>query len=218
MKKYLSEGWPYSYSIDDYEIFKPLEEIKEERDADSIISSYIMGHLSRYFDSKGKEIIKEKREAIEKEYKQKIKDLLDTMEHEYLSKAVEGRKRLEALMPIYGKRIIAHMIIHSELSYMDIDKVIECLPSKDILEKDLAQYEILVSYASGYSSRIDYPLSLKLVMDLVEDKSLDEYPEELAYIHQVCTGTGLKMIETKATFTKTEFLESVKSKQKVFKK
>ena len=217
MKKYLSESWPYSYNIDEYEIFKPLEEVIKEKDDKEIISLYTLGRLSKYFDSKGIQEIKEKRELIEQEYKQKLKDLLLFIETEYQSKAVEGRKKLESLIPIYGKRTVAHMIIHSELSYMDFDKVIECLPSKEILEEDLKQFEVLRSYASGYSSRIDYPLSLKLTMDLIEGKSLDEYPEELIYIHQVCTGTGLKMIETKATFTKTEFLESIKVKQKVLK-
>ena len=46
----------------------------------------------------------------------------------------------------------------------------------------------------------------------------NKYPEQLIYVHQVCTGSGLKMYETPATFTKTEFLESIKEKQKSIKK
>lgn len=213
-KMYLSERWPYTYSIDDYEIMKPLDEIKEERDADSLITSYVTGNLSSYFDSKGIDEIQEKRKAIEEEYKQKIRELLAYIESEYPSKAIEGRKNLETLIPIYGRRIVAHMILHSKLSYMDFDEIVKCLPSKEILEKDLQHYEILESYTCGYSSRIDYPLSLKLVMDLVEGKSLDEYPEQLTYVHQACIGGGLKMYETPATFTKTEFIESIKEKPK----
>ena len=111
------------------------------------------------------------------------------------------------------------MILHSELSYMDFDKVVEYLPSKEILEKDLKQYELLKLYACGYSSKIDYPLSLKLVMDLVEGKSLEKYPEQLIYVHQGCIGGDLKMHETLATFTKQEFLESIeKNKSKKLEK
>lgn len=217
-KKYLSEGWPYGYSIDGYEIMKPLDEIKSERDIDSLIFSYTSGALSKYFDYKGIQDIKEQRKAIEEEYKQKIKGLLSYMEKEYSSKAVEGRKQLEGLIPIYGIRIVAHMILHSELSYMYLDEIVKYLPSKEILEQDLKQYELLVSYASGYSSTIDYPFSLRLVMDLVEGKSLEEYPGQLTYVHQVCTDSGLKMYETPATFTKTEFIQSIKVKQRVLKK
>lgn len=217
-KKYLSDLWPYSYDIDDYEIVKPFEEIKEENDASTLIFSYISGNLTRYFDSKGIEDIKEKRRLIEEEYKQKIKDLLSYIEEEYESKAVLGRQKLETLIPTYGKKVVAHMILHSKLSYMEFDEVLKYLPSRELLEEDLKHYEFLVGHACGYSSKIDYPLSLKLIMDLVEGKTLEEYPEQLIYVHQVCTGSGLKMYETPATFTKTEFLESIKEKQKSIKK
>jgi len=218
-KKYLSETWSCGGIVDDvedYEIIKPLEKVKSERKIDSIIDSYQLGMLKCYFDPKGIEDIKEKRRAIEEEYKQKLKDLLLYMEAKYPSKAIEGRKKLESLIPIYGKKIIGHMILHSELSYMDFDKVVECLPSKEILEKDLKQYELLKLYACGYNSKIDYPLSLKLVMDLVEGKSLEKYPEQLIYVHQACMGDGLKTYETLATFTKQEFIDSIQ-KEKVKK-
>lgn len=218
LKRYLSESWPYSYDITDYEIIKPIEKIKEERTADSIIVSYVAGVLSRYFDPKGIQDIQEKRRIIEEEYKQKLKDLILYMEEEYPSKAIEGRKKLETLIPIYGKRIVAHMILHSELSFMDFEEVVKYLPSKELLEKDLDHYELLERYTCGYSSKIDYPLSLKLIMDLVQGKSLEEYPEQLVYIHQICTGHGVEMTETAATFTKSEILSSIEDKQKSIKK
>ena len=154
-KMYLSELWSCGGIVDDvedYEIIKPLEKVKSERKIDSIIDSYQLGRLKCYFDPKGIEDIKEKRRAIEEEYKQKLKDLLLYMEVKYPSKAIEGRRKLESLIPIYGKKNIGHMILHSELSYMDFDKVVEYLPSKEMLEKDLKQYELLKLYACGYSS------------------------------------------------------------------
>ena len=42
------------------------------------------------------------------------------------------------------------MIIHSELSYMDFDKVIECLPSKEILEEDKLNASIYIMLDTLY--------------------------------------------------------------------
>ena len=55
------------------------------------------------------------------------------------------------------------------------------------------------------------------IFDDVEDceiiKPLEKYPEQLIYVHQGCIGDGLKMHETLATFTKQEFLDSIKERK-----
>ena len=80
---------------------------------------------------------------------------------------------------------------------------------------DITQYKKDEKQLLDFSTRtriymsVCYPMSYKLIEAMIKDKELSTYPEDFTY---TASPTGVRI---PLTFTKTEFIESIKKKQKI---
>ena len=95
------------------------------------------------------------------------------------------------------------------------EQLIKYLPSKELIEKDYELWYRLYKLSCGYYTTDEGLLSIELAKQLATGKSLDAYPEQLVY-HYYEHPQQFKSV-CDVPFTKTEFLESIKKRQKTKK-
>lgn len=139
--------------------------------------------------------------------KEKLLRFLD--EAEKIKKQSEYDKKFLALRDRIGDQAVKYLIGTS----IDPDELIKYLPSREIIEKDYDLYYRCFAASCGYYYPEEGLLSIELAKKLALGQTLDEYPEQLIYHYYAYPDKTKSVCEL--PFTKTEFLESIESKQKI---
>ncbi len=151
--------------------------------------------LGDFFDSYGKDDL-----AFSK-----YLEFVDKMGEEHQKKYDEAAEEIEYLEEEYGKGLKEFLQFKIRFSHMSKDKLLECLPEKDLIKED---EETLFDFATR--SRIHfgvcYPKSYSLIIAMSKDSELSSEDEEFSYYSSFGK-------EVKVPFTKTEFIESVKKRK-----
>ena len=138
---------------------------------------------------------------------EKYIDFVDKIGSIYQKEFDAEAKEVEYLEEEYGKRLVEYLQSMIKRHHYHKDDLLKYLPEAELIKKDEDQ---LVEFAT--KTRIHfgvcYPKSYTLITAMLEDEELSDYPENFKYY----TSTGLKI---PLTFTKTEFIESTKKKQKL---
>ena len=202
-------GGRYSVLSDD-DTFKGLLEIKREypflsTKAISELGLYYIKDLfdeysldkvlGDFFDSYGKDDLAFR----------KYLEFVDKMGEEHQKKYDRDAEEIEYLEEEYGKGLKEFLQFKIRFSHMSKDKLLECLPEKDLIKED---EETLFDFATR--SRIHfgvcYPKSYSLIIAMSKDGELSSEDEEFSYYSSFGK-------EVKVPFTKTEFIESVKKRK-----
>lgn len=214
-----SFGGRYSVRSDD-ETIKGIYEIWQEYEflSSSALDSIAFIYIKDLFD---KYSLKEKLgeyislygmsdDTFEKYYSH-IKECADELQEDYIIDA----KKLEDdefIKDSYSDRFIKYLIFDIKFKHYSIDKILECLPSPELVKKDEKQLDEIVRRSHDYFGAC-YPTSYSMTSDLVKYGKLDFYDEQPSYYVSI----SKKSIPT--TFTKTDFLESTKyHKDKILEK
>lgn len=125
---------------------------------------------------------------------EKAEELQEEYTHE-----IESTKELEKE---YSKQFISHLKALIERQHYRFEDIKKVLPDPDIVIKDEEHIRSMSAYTRIYFGCCD-PVSYEMFDILLEDGTLDDFPEYPKYY--VSTGR-----EELATFTKQEFLDSIK--------
>ena len=117
---------------------------------------------------------------------------------------------LDELKEEYGKRFTDHLKSLVIREHKDIEEIKKYLPSAELIQKD-EQHILDLSTKTRIYFGCCEPVSYTMFDILVEEKTLDTFTETPTYY----ISTGRK---EQATFTKTEFLESIKKEKVKIKK
>ena len=151
--------------------------------------------LGEFFDSYGKDDL-----AFSK-----YLEFVDKMGEEHQKKYDRDAEEIEYLEEEYGKGLKEFLQFKIRFSHMSKDKLLECLPEKDLIKED---EETLFDFATR--SRIHfgvcYPKSYELIVAMTKDPELSSYHEQYSYR----SSFGKEVL---VPFTKTEFIESVKKRK-----
>lgn len=133
---------------------------------------------------------------------------VDEVADEYKKKFDEESLKLELYLKDhdYCEDLISYLKNLIDSKHISIDKIISSLPSSELINKDREEL-IDISKKTRIYFAVSYPISYKMIECLATDQGLEFYPEELGYI---INNDAI----VKATFTKQEFLDSIK-KEKV---
>ena len=168
--------------------FRYIKDLHDEYDMPDV--------LEKYFEVFGKT-----EEAFEL-----FIDYVDKKADEQQTRYKEEAKELDVLKEEYSERFIEHLKYLVTSKHFKVEDIKKYLPSAELIKKDEQHI-----YDLSAQTRIFFgccePVSYTMVEILLEDKTLDTYTETPTYY--ISTGR-----QEQATFTKTEFLESIK-KQKI---
>lgn len=138
---------------------------------------------------------------------EKYIELVKVIGREYQKQFEMEAKEVESLEDEYGKRLVSYLQSQIKHKHIHKEELLKYLPEKELIQKDEDQ---LLDFATR--SRIHFglcdPISYKLITEMIKDETLSDYPEEFKYHSSFGK-------EIPLTFTKSEFLESVKKKQKI---
>jgi len=189
-------GGRYSVLSDD-ETLIGLKELHDKYDLTTkAIDDIGLYYIKDLFDTYGKSD-----EAYEKYI-----EFVDKIGRIYQKEFEREAKEVEYLEEEYGKRLVEFLQSMIKRHHYHKDDLLKYLPEAELIKKDEDQ---LVEFAT--KTRIHfgvcYPKSYTLITAMLKDEELSDYPEDFKYY----ASTGL---EIPLTFTKTEFIESTKKKQK----
>jgi len=137
---------------------------------------------------------------------------------DYVEKKAEKHQQLyiseslcaDELTEEYGEKFtiyVKDIILRQHYTY---DEVKKYLPSAELIKID-EKHILDISTKTRIYFGCCYPVSYTMFYILLEDKTLDTFTETPTYY--ISSGG-----EEKATFTKTEFLESIENRQKMLKR
>lgn len=172
--------------------FRYISDLHEEYDMPDV--------LDKYFEVFGKTD-----EAFEL-----FIDYVDKKADEQQEKYKEEAKELDELQEEYGERFIKHLKYLVTSKHFKVEEIKKYLPSAELIKKD-EQHILDISTKTRIFFGCCEPVSYTMFEILVEDKTLDTYTETPTYY--ISTGRS-----EQATFTKTEFLESIKKEKIKIKK
>ena len=191
-----------------YGIYSKYPELSSKA-VDSIIHIYIKDLFDKY-DLEDKlvkfiEVLGKTDDAFEAFYNyadQKAEELQVFYEEE--------AKKLEEYKSTYETDYISYLqgLITSE--HISLDRILASMPSAEIIKADKEQLSDISASTRIYFG-VCYPMSYSMTRLLAKDSNGLDKCDELYYVVN-----GDRKIPT--TFTKEQFLESVKEKQKVFSK
>lgn len=135
---------------------------------------------------------------------------------EYVDQIEAGKQKkydyeADELYKIRGFRatFIEYLRTLIKYKHYHLDDILKCLPESELVEKDTDQLlDIATRHRIMFSGT---PISHTLTKELIKGSDLSDYPEELTYYVKV----GDMEKKYPATFTKSEFIESTKRKQKI---
>ncbi len=133
-------------------------------------------------------------------------DYVDKKADEQQTRYKEEAKELDELTEEYGERFTSHLKSLVTSEHFKVEEIKKYLPSAELIKKD-EQHILDISTKTRIFFGCCEPVSYTMFDILLEDKTLDTYTETPTYY--ISTGRS-----EQATFTKTEFLESIK-KQKI---
>lgn len=114
----------------------------------------------------------------------------------------EAAKELESYKEEYDENLVKHLQYIIKSQHIDVEEVKKSLPSNELIEKDREQLSE-ISRSTRIFMGICHPISYQMIECLATGEGVDSYPDTLHYIINSSR-------EIEATFTKQEFLESVK--------
>jgi hypothetical protein len=168
--------------------FRYIDDTFEKYDMKTVLDKYleIFGKEDETFDLFLGYV--EKKADQEQEIKKQEAHVLDELEEEY------------------GEKFTTHLKSLVVRQHKDIDEIKKYLPSAELIKKD-EEHILDISRKTRIYFGCCSPVSYTMFDILVEEKTLDSFTETPTYY--ISTGRS-----EQATFTKTEFLESIK-KEKV---
>ena len=137
-------------------------------------------------------------------------DEVEKKAEQHQQRYIEDSLHADELKEDYGENFTKHvkgLIIREHYTY---DEITKYLPSAEIVKKD-EQHINDISTKSRILFGCCEPVSYTMFDILIEEKTLDKYTETPTYY--ISTER-----QEQATFTKTQFLESIKKTQKVLKR
>ncbi len=114
----------------------------------------------------------------------------------------EEASKLEPYYADYDIDLIQHLQYIVKSQHILAKEIISSLPSKELIDKDKAQLYDIIGRTRIFLGTC-HPISYQMVESLATGEGLDYYPEQPQYLIY-----GTRKIDT--TFTKQEFLESIK--------
>ena len=139
---------------------------------------------------------------------EKYIEFVDKIAEEYQERYKEEAKELDHLEDEYGKGFVDYLKSLVLRKHIHVSEIIKYLPEVELVKKDEKQLLDFSTRTRIYMS-VCYPMSYKLIESMIKDKELSTYPEDFTYTASP-TGVSIPL-----TFTKTEFIESIKKKQKI---
>lgn len=141
---------------------------------------------------------------------EKYLEYVDEVAKEYDSQFEQETIKLQESCKDYDEPLIKHLQYVIKSQHIRADKIIECLPSKELIQKDRSQLSEIIRGTRIFFGACD-PISYQMIESLATGGGLDYYPDQPKY-----SATGVGTIE--ATFTKKEFLESIKKRKESLKR
>jgi len=137
---------------------------------------------------------------------EKYLETVDLVAKQYQKKYEQDAKSISYLEHEYDKGLTEYLQTQIKYKHISKDEILKHLPEKELVKKDEEQ---LLEFATRTRIHFGlcYPLSYSLIVAMTKDEELSAYPEELKY----SSSFGQEM---PLTFTKSEFIESTKRKQK----
>ena len=143
--------------------------------------------------------------------KERIEEFQKTAEKTFIEE--EYKEKYLLLRDRLGDMPLKYLLFR--INIIDPEKLIDYLPSRELLERDYEQWDYITRDCINHRAPTEKLLSIVLAEELLLGKDLSQYPEELEYhYYREAKYPELTQFSCKATFTKSEFLESVKSMQK----
>lgn len=168
--------------------FYYIKDLFDEYQLEDILEKYI----KRYHESD---------QAIEKYLK-----LVDKVAEKHQKQFDEEAESIDYLEDEYDLRLVKHLKSQIKHKHIHKDILLECLPESELIKKDVDQLSEFSKNTRIYFGMCE-PLSYRLITEMTKDKELSTYPEELKYVSSFGQ-------EVPVPFTKSEFIESTKRKQK----
>jgi len=129
---------------------------------------------------------------------------IEEIAEEYNKKFHIEAAKLSVFCEGYGPELIKHLQYLIKSQHVTADKVMDSLPSLKLIYKDNMQLGEIMSQTRIFLGACN-PISYQMIDCLATEDNLDRFPEQPKY----CINGG-KTID--ATFTKQEFLDSIKEK------
>lgn len=138
---------------------------------------------------------------------EKYLEMVDAVAEQYQKKFDQEAESISYLEDEYDKGLTQYLQTQIKYKHISKDELLKHLPEKELVKKDEEQ---LLEFATR--TRIHFgvchPMSHKLIVEMIKDEELSAYPEELKYVSSFGQ-------EQPLTFTKSEFIESTKRRQKI---
>lgn len=129
-------------------------------------------------------------------------DYVNRKADEFNIKFEDAAKELESYKEEYDEDLVKHLQYIIKSQHIDIEDVKKSLPSRELIKKDREQLNEIARSTRIFMGMCN-PISYQMIECLATGEGVDSYPDTLHYIIN-----SSRKIE--ATFTKQEFLESVK--------
>lgn len=140
----------------------------------------------------------------------KYLEYVDKTAKKFDKQFIKEASKLELYCKYYDKDLIKHLQYIIKSQHIPSDKIIDCLPSSELINKDKEQLTDISTRTRIYMGAC-HPISYQMIESLATSEGLDYYPELPKYIIN-----GTTTIDT--TFTKQEFLDSIKERKETKKK
>ncbi len=114
----------------------------------------------------------------------------------------DAAKELESYKEEYDEDLVKHLQYIIKSQHIDIEDVKKSLPSSELIKKDREQLNEIARSTRIFMGMCN-PISYQMIECLATGEGIDCYPEKLHYIINSSR-------EIEATFTKQEFLDSIK--------
>lgn len=140
----------------------------------------------------------------------KYLEYVDEVAKIYDSQFEQETIKLQECCKDYDEPLIKHLQYVIKSQHIRAEKIIDCLPSQELIQKDRSQLSEIIRGTRIFFGACD-PISYQMIESLATGEGLDYYPDQPKY-----SATGVGTIE--ATFTKKEFLESIKKRKESLKR
>lgn len=134
-------------------------------------------------------------------------DYVDRKAKEYDARFLSEAATLEELKEEYGEDLIKHLQYIIKSQHIPAEQIISSLPCRELIDQDKEQLSEISRQTRIFFGAC-HPISYQMIESLAVGEGLDRYPEQPAYLIN-----GSRTVDT--TFTKEEFLASIKKQKEV---
>lgn len=135
----------------------------------------------------------------------KYLDYVDKTAKQFDRQFIKEASKLDKYYTVYDMDLIKRLQYIIKSQHIKADKIISSLPSSELIRRDKAQLTEICIKTRIYMGACE-PISYQMIESLATKGELDYYPEQPQYV--ICGTTKID-----ATFTKQEFLDSIKEKK-----